>query len=147
MNETEEILLESVGDAQNIANRIGVIYCHFVKFAYLPPHLMSTDWVQSIWTQARELNNKCKSTTEWDKTEPLFYTKMKKRAYDEYKKDNDESTFEDGFNLVVPRWYSIHQFRNASTEMRDYIINWAERGRRTDISNYIKSRDWVRFTK
>ena len=71
---------------------------------------------------------------------------MKKRAYDEYKKDNDESTFEDGFNLVVPRWYSIHQFRNASTEMRDYIINWAERGRRTDISNYIKGKDWVRFT-
>lgn len=148
MNETDEILLERVGDAENIANRIGVIYCHFVKFAYLPANAMSTNWVHTIWTQTRDLYHDCKSTTEWNNAEPLFYTKMKKRAYDEYKKDNDPDTFEAGFNIVLQDWTSISQFKREITGgpvIRDYILQFARRARRTDIENCIKGKDWVRF--
>lgn len=147
MSETnDEIILENVGDADNIAHRVGIIYAHFMKFAYLPANIMSNSWVNTIWNQSQALF-KCKSISEWNKAEPLFYTKMKKRAFDEYNKDNDPSTAEAAFNIVLNKWTTINQFKNGGPDTRDYIISFADRARRTDISNYIKSKDWTRFSR
>ncbi len=147
MNETnDEIILEDVGDADNIAHRVGIIYAHFMKFVYLPANVMSNSWVNSIWTQGKDLYKRCNAPSEWKKAESLFYTEMKDKAFQEYQKDNDSSTSEIAFNMVLPDWNSISQFKKGSGPlMRDYILQFARRARRTDIENCIKGKDWVRF--
>lgn len=142
LEEDFDIILESVGDADNIIARISVLYAHMMKMAYNPA-AMKPGWVNTIWNQTKYLVKRCTSSSEWRKAESRF-NEVEENACNIYLEDHNYDAL-GALNKVKKNWSSVSQFRNNSSNIRNYIAQLALNANNNEIHQYILNKDWVNF--
>lgn len=119
---TCDIINESkAGDINNIVNSSYHIYSHLMKFVTVRPILPG--WIGTINEQCDQLMGIANATCWREVTgSPSKLAKIKRKAIEEYNKDNKNMNGEIAFNIVYNDFYDITKFRDKSI-LKDYMIS------------------------